>query len=62
MWSHYSMIKSLLSIRNGVDISRYLKLRAYLKKQNEGYTAKKSRVFTKENFEKFIFEAPDEIY
>lgn len=62
MWSQYSMLKSLLNSRNGVDISKYLKLRAYLKKQNEGYIPTKSKVFTKEQFDKFIFEAWDEFY
>lgn len=62
MWSQYSMIKSLLNIKEGVDISKYMKLRAYLKKQNEGYAPKKSRVFTKAQFEKFLYEAPDEKY
>lgn len=62
MWSQYSMVKSLLNIRNGVDITKYLKLRAYLKKQNEGYTPKKARVLTKEQFDKFLSDAPNEKY
>lgn len=62
MWSHYSMIRSMLNIRQGFDISKYLKLRAYLKKQNEDYIPKKAKVFTREQFEKFLFEAPDHQY
>ena len=62
LWSHYSMVKSMLNIRNGVDISKYIKLRLFLKKKNEGYTPKKSRVFTKEEFDKFIQDAPNEKY
>lgn len=60
MWSQYSMIRSLLNIKHGVDISKYLQLRAYLKKQNEGHVPKKSRGFTKEQFEQFLYEASDE--
>jgi hypothetical protein len=45
-----------------VDISKFLKLRAFLKKTSEGYTAKKSKVFTKDEFDKFLFEAPDKLY
>ncbi|XP_031355976.1 uncharacterized protein LOC116180226 isoform X2 [Photinus pyralis] len=62
MWSQYSMIKALLNLKHGLDISKYMKLRAYLKKQNEGYTPKKSKVFTKEQFEDFLNNAPDEQY
>uniref|UniRef100_A0A6P7F1Y2 Uncharacterized protein LOC114325464 n=1 Tax=Diabrotica virgifera virgifera TaxID=50390 RepID=A0A6P7F1Y2_DIAVI len=56
------MIKSELVIRKNVDISKFLKLRAFLKKTSEGYTAKKSKVFTKDEFDKFLFEAPDKLY
>lgn len=62
MWSQYSMIKSLLNIKHGLDISKYMKLRAYLKKQNEGYTPKKSKVFSKDQFEDFLNNAPNEQY
>lgn len=62
MWTQYSMIRTLLGIKNGIDISKYLKLRAYLKKQNEGYTPKKSRGLTRQQFEKFLAEASDEKY
>lgn len=62
LWSHYSMIRTLLNLRHDVDISKYLKLRAFLKKKNEGYSPKKARVLTKEQFDMFIFNAPDEKY
>ncbi|KAK5649303.1 hypothetical protein RI129_000332 [Pyrocoelia pectoralis] len=62
MWSRYSMIKSELIIKRGINISQYLKLRCFLKKANEGYSAKKSRIFTKEQFEGFLMDAPDEVY
>lgn len=62
MWSHYSMLRSMLNIRQGIDISKYLKLRAFLKKQNEGYIPKKAKVFTREQFEKFLSEAPNQQY
>lgn len=60
LWARFSMIKSQLAIKHEIDISKYLKLRAFLKKSNEGYLAKKSRVFSKEEFERFLSEAPDD--
>ena len=62
LWSHYSMIKCLLNIKENVDISRYLKLRAFLKKQSVGYRPKQAPVLSKEQIDKFIFEAPDVKY
>ena len=45
LWLQYSMLRSTLDIKNGVNISKYSKLRAFLKRQNEGYTPKKAHVF-----------------
>jgi hypothetical protein len=60
LWSNYSMVRSLMNINHGIDISRFLKLRAFLKKQNECYTPKKSRVFTKKEFDKFLSDYSDQ--
>ncbi|KAJ3662266.1 hypothetical protein Zmor_006622 [Zophobas morio] len=63
LWSHYSMVRSLLHIREKVDISKYFNLRAFLKKhQRENYQAKKSAVLTKHQFLTFLAKAPDEKY
>lgn len=62
LWSKYSMLKSKLKIEKDVDISRYFKLTAFLKKMNIGFQPKKAKVFTNEQISKFLLEAPDEIY
>lgn len=62
MWAHYSMLKSLLNIKHGVDIGKYLRVRAYIKRQNLHHVPKISATFTKEQYEKFLSEAPDEKY
>jgi hypothetical protein len=62
LWSHYSMINALLNIKKNVNITKYLKLRAFLKKQGEDYRPKKAKVLTKEQFDKFMFDASDEKY
>jgi hypothetical protein len=56
------MIKALLNIKKNVNITKYLKLRAFLKKQGEDYRPKKAKVLTKEEFDKFMFDASDEKY
>ena len=58
MWALYSMLKSTISSKNNIDISKYAKLIAYLKKQNIGYHPRKSSIFTKQDVENFLKNAP----
>lgn len=60
LWSQYSMLRTMLSKNKNVDISRYNNLIAFLKRQSEGYKAKKSKVLTKENIENFLTKADDQ--
>ncbi|KAJ8912994.1 hypothetical protein NQ315_002871, partial [Exocentrus adspersus] len=62
LWSVYSMLRATLNIYNKVDIGTYFKLRAFLKRQSDGYRAKKSRVLEREDIHKFLVEAPDDTY
>lgn len=62
LWSHYSMIKATLSVKNNVDISKYSRLVVFLKRQNTGYQAKKSKILTKEQVHQFLIDAPEEKY
>lgn len=59
LWCIYSMLKSTISIRHNVEIKNYTKLLAFLKRKSEGHRAKKSKVFTSQNVETFLNEAPD---
>ncbi|XP_063910472.1 uncharacterized protein LOC135127784 isoform X2 [Zophobas morio] len=58
MWAHYSMLRSTVNSKDNVDISKYSKLIAYLKKENLGYQPTKSSTFTKENVDNFLKNAP----
>ncbi|XP_050315414.1 uncharacterized protein LOC126749762 [Anthonomus grandis grandis] len=62
LWANYSMLKATLTIRHDVDISKYSKIRAFLKRQAHAYKPKKSKILTKEEINKFIKEAPDKEY
>lgn len=62
LWSIYSMLKATMNVKNNVNIGRYFKLRAFLKRKSENYKPKKSRVFEKQDITKFILEAPDNDY
>lgn len=61
-WAHYSMLKATLNLKENIDISKFCKLIAFLKRQNDNYKPKKSLVFSQEEITKFITEAPDASY
>lgn len=60
LWAEYSMLKSTIFLYDNTDISKFLTLIAFLKKKNVGYRPKKASVFSKEEFARFLLEAPDE--
>ncbi|XP_044260682.1 uncharacterized protein LOC123008751 [Tribolium madens] len=61
-WCEYSILKTTIFINENIDISKYLKLRAFLKRQNAGYKPKKSNTFSRETINQFLEQAPDEKY
>lgn len=62
LWSMYSMLKSTLNIKENIDLRKFPKLVPYLKKKSVGYRAKKSKILTREQINRFITEANDENY
>lgn len=62
LWTIYSMVKSTLNIKHQVDISKYFKLTTLLKRKSEGYIAKKAKTFSPEEINKFLNDAPDQLY
>ncbi|KAJ8912322.1 hypothetical protein NQ315_005926 [Exocentrus adspersus] len=62
LWTQYSMLRTTLSLNDNIDIGKYFKLKAFLKRQSDGYKSKKSKNFSSDDIDKFIKQAPDEIY
>lgn len=60
LWTQYSMLRTTLYINHNIDISKYLKLKAFLKRKNDGYKPKKSAVLTTQQINDFITRASDE--
>ena len=58
-WTHYSMLRTTLNVKKNVDIGKFSQLKALLKRKSDGYKAKKSRIFKKEDIEKFLTSADD---
>lgn len=62
IWSWYSMLKSTINIRHDIDISKYMKLKALLKRKSEGYKPKKSKTLNSNQISHFLQNAPDKKY
>ncbi|XP_051174802.1 uncharacterized protein LOC127290344 [Leptopilina boulardi] len=60
LWSHYSMLKSMIHVKEKISLEKYLELSAFLKKMSRGYIPKKSKVFSAEEVQKFLETAPDD--
>lgn len=62
LWSYYSMLKLVIQIKNNIDISKYNKLISFLKKKNHNFKSVQAKVFTPEQVQRFLKEAPNEKY
>lgn len=60
LWSIYSMLRTTLYINHNVDIAKYLKIKAFLKRKNDGYKPKKSSILTTLQINDFITQASDD--
>ncbi|KAJ8910576.1 hypothetical protein NQ315_011245 [Exocentrus adspersus] len=61
LWSKYSMLRTFINIKQNTD-TKYPKLIAFLQRQASGYKPKKSLTFEREEVNKFLTEAPNEVY
>ncbi|PSN31360.1 hypothetical protein C0J52_23830 [Blattella germanica] len=62
LWTHYSVLKTTLIVKHGIDISKYRKLYSLLKQKSIGYSGKKANIFSTNEIKTFIDEAPDDTY
>ena len=62
LWTKYSFLKSTLKIRDGVDISKFKLLSAFLHKLSKTYKPKKAKTLTEENIKVFLETAPETFF
>ncbi|KAJ8979835.1 hypothetical protein NQ317_009594 [Molorchus minor] len=62
LWTTYSMLKTMINIKNNIDISSYPKLCSFLKLKSTGYKTKKSKILTPEQIKHFLLKAPNREY
>lgn len=59
LFSRFSMIRSCTLAYNNIDIGNYPRLNQYLKKKNEGYQPKTSKVLTTNDITRLCNECTD---
>ncbi|CAH0404081.1 unnamed protein product [Chilo suppressalis] len=62
VWAYYSMLKTTILAKNNINIVKYRKLTAFLRRNAKGFRSKKSKVLTTEDVYTFLEKAPDDIY
>lgn len=62
LWANYSMLRTVISIKKNIDISKYPLLQSFLKSKSRNYQPKKSTVLTEEEVSHFLSDAPDQAY
>lgn len=62
LWSTYSMLRTMTYLNKNVDISKFTNVIAFLKRKSSGYRPKKSRIFSKQEIERFMKTADDKDY
>lgn len=62
LWAKYSMLKTMLLVKENVNISKFPKIIAFLKKCNSGHQPTQSKVLTREEVNLFLKEACDKDY
>jgi hypothetical protein len=62
LWSTHSMLKLTIKINDNVDITKFSKLFALLKRYSDGYVPTKSKILNNDDIQNFLNTAPDNIY
>ncbi|KAJ3644303.1 hypothetical protein Zmor_026969 [Zophobas morio] len=59
LWSKYSMIKAVLSVKENIEINKFSRVIAFLKRNSVGYEPTKSKVLTRQEIDTFLTNADD---
>ena len=62
LWGQWSMLRTTLNLRHGININKYENLKTLLKNKNKGFKAKKSSVLTWDQIKLFLTQGDDLIY
>ena len=59
LWSLYSKLNAILKVRHNLNIENFYQLKRFLKEHGENYTLKLAKIFSANEIENFLTNAPD---
>ncbi|XP_074037660.1 uncharacterized protein [Leptinotarsa decemlineata] len=62
LWTKWSMLKSMVTIHEKRDITKFNELQAFLKRKSKSYKPKKSAVLSPKDVIRFLKDAPNDIH
>lgn len=62
LWAKYSMLKSVININHKINLENFKQLTAFLKQKSRNHQAKKSKIFSSDEMNAFLSDAPDNKY
>ncbi|XP_074038773.1 uncharacterized protein isoform X2 [Leptinotarsa decemlineata] len=62
LWTEWSMLKSMMTIHEKRDITKFNELQAFLKRKSKSYKPKKSAVLSPKDVIRFLKDAPNDIH
>ncbi|XP_074029794.1 uncharacterized protein [Leptinotarsa decemlineata] len=62
LWTKWSMLKSMVTIHEKRDITKFNELQAFLKRKSKNYKPKKSAVLSPKDVIRFLKDAPNDIH
>lgn len=62
LWTKYSMIRTMVYNEKNLEIDKYEKLKAFIKRKNTGYVTMQAETFDTVDVNQFLSNAPDNDY
>ncbi|PSN43074.1 hypothetical protein C0J52_11447, partial [Blattella germanica] len=62
LWCTYSKLKTILRVREKVDVSSFTNVVSFLKKMSVRHVPRKSNVLSRSQIDEFLLNAPDDVF
>ncbi|PSN35531.1 hypothetical protein C0J52_23675 [Blattella germanica] len=62
LWCTYSKLKTILRVREKVDVSSFTNVVSFLKKMSVRHVPRKSNVLSRSQIDEFLLNAPDDFF
>ncbi|PSN42169.1 hypothetical protein C0J52_17470 [Blattella germanica] len=62
LWCTYSKLKTILRVREKVDVSSFTNIVSFLKKMSVRHVPRKSNVLSRSQIDEFLLNAPDDVF